>query len=221
MRRAARIAACLVLAGTLAGTLAGCGSDSDFGQLGGLLWGNVTSIGGEGASITRNQAAAISFASIGVRYASGPEAMLVLATKSGGESEWLAGTQVSIITRAGRIVRTVGLPHNLSGVQGPLADTGPDAVPGSYHYLYDFAESRVFGVVVTCTQQDAGAESIAIIGATHETRHIVEKCHAPQLDWDFQNDFWKDAATGAVLKSEQNIHPRAETVTIEVLRPEQ
>jgi hypothetical protein len=217
MRRAARIAACLALAVPLAG----CGSDSDFGKLGGVLWQNLSSIGGEGAPIARAQAAALPFASIGLRYGSSQEAMLVLATKNGSESEWLAGTQVSVTTRAGRIVSTVGLPHNLSGVHGPIPDTGPEAAPGAYHYLYDYAERRVFGIVVECTQQDVGPERIEIIGAAHDTRRILETCQAPQLDWNFKNEFWNDASTGAVLKSEQNIHPAADTVTIEVLRPEQ
>lgn len=211
------MAACVALAGTLAG----CGSDSDYSKLGGMIWQSVGSIGGEGAPIARDQAAGVAFASIGLRYGSNPEAMLILAEKNAGGSEWLAGTQVSVITRDGRIVHTVGLPHNISGVQGPIADSGPDAAPGAYHYLYDFAERRVFGVVVNCTQQDAGPERIDIIGAAHSTRRILETCHAPQADWNFKNEFWRDASSGAVLKSEQNIHPASETITLEVLRPEQ
>jgi hypothetical protein len=201
--------------------LAGCGSDSDFSQLGGVLVQSFSGIGGDGPPVERDKAAAVPFATIGVRYGSSAEAMLVLATKSGDESEWLAGTQVSIITRAGHIVRTVGLPRNLTGVQGPIADTGPDTQPGSYHYLYDFADKRIFGAMVECTQKDAGPERIEIIGGTHDTRHIVEDCRAPFFDWDFQNDYWRDMATGYIWKSIQNTHPDGDPVTVEALRPEQ
>lgn len=217
MMRVWRIGACLLLAGTLSG----CGNDSDFSNLGALLWQSVSTVGGEGPSVTRRQAASVPFATIGVRYGSSGEAMLVLATKTTEESEWLAGTQISLITRDGHVVRTVGLPRNLTGLQGPIPDTGSDAKTGAYHYLYDFADRRVFGVIAECTQRDAGPEQITIIGGTHQTRHIVESCHAPLFDWDFDNDYWRDAATGYVWKSVQNIHPDGDPVSTEVLRPEQ
>ncbi len=217
MTRALRIAVCLLFTGVLGG----CGNDSDFSQLGGLLWQSVSSVGSEGPPVERARAAAVPFASLGVRYGSSGEAMLVLAAKSVDQSEWLGGTQVSIITRDGRIVRTVGLPRNLTGFQGPIADTGTDAAPGSYHYFYDFADRRVFNVIAQCTQRDAGGERISIIGSAHDTRHIVETCHAPQFDWDFQNDYWRDIATGSVWKSVQHIHPDGDPVTIEALRPEE
>lgn len=217
MMRAVRIAAFLVAVGTLAG----CGSDSDFSQLGDMVWKSVGSIGGNGPGVERAQAAAVAYATLGVRYGSNAEAMLVLATKNGDEDEWLAGTQVSIVTRGGRIVRTVGLPYNLTGFQGPVPNTGPGAQPGSYHYLMDFSDRHLFGIFVNCTQTDVGAERIIIIGGSHDTRHIVETCHAPQIDWDFENHFWKDAATGYVWESVQNIHPASDRLTLEVLRPEQ
>jgi hypothetical protein len=215
-----RVARVLVVC-AFAGALAGCGSDSDFVTMGGLLWDNVSRIGSEGPPVPRNQAAAVPYASIGIRYGSSPEAMLILATKSGSDSEWLAGTQFSIVTRDGRIIRTVGLPHNLTGFQGPIADSGSDATPGSYHYLYDFSERHVFGAIVECAQHDAGPERIEIIGGSHDTRHIVEECTAPQFGWQFQNDFWRDAATGYVWKTMQIIYPDDDPVTISVLRPEQ
>jgi hypothetical protein len=217
MSRAARIAACFLAASALSG----CGSDSDFGELGGMAWKSIGSIGGGGPGIERSQAAAIPYATRGARYGSNAEALLVLATKSGDETEWLAGTQVSIVTRAGRIVRTVGLPYNLTGFEGPIANTGAAAAPGSYHYLMDFSDRHLFGIFVNCTQADIGAERVEIIGGSHDTRHIVETCHAPQIDWDFQNDFWKDVGTGYVWESVQNIHPAADELTLEMLRPDQ
>jgi hypothetical protein len=201
--------------------LAGCGTDSDYEQMGKLVWQSVSTIGSEQPGVPRAQAAAIPYASLGIRYASGREGLLVLATVSGTDREWLGGTQVSLVTRDGRIIRTVGLPRNLTGFQGPFADTGPDAVPGGYHYLYDFADRHVYGVVVDCVQRDAGAEQVDIIGASHETRHIVETCTAPRIDWDFENEFWRDAATGYVWRSIQSIHPAGDPVTTEILRPEE
>jgi hypothetical protein len=215
MTFAARISA--VCLATLA--LAGCGSDSDFSQMGGLLWQNVSQIGGEGPPIARARAAAVPYASIGVRYGSNPEVMLILATDSGGDSEWLAGTQVSIVLRDGRIIRTVGFPHDLSGFQGPISDAGAVSSSGRYHYLYDFAAKHIFGAIVECTQHDVGLEHIVLVGGEHDTRHVAEDCYAPQLDWRFRNDFWRDSATGTTWKSIQNIYPDTDPITVSVLRP--
>ena len=91
----------------------------------------------------------------------------------------------------------------------------------SYHYLMDFSDRHLFGIFVLCTQADTGPERIDIVGGSHDTRHIVETCRAPQISWDFQNDFWKDAGTGYVWKSVQYIHPASDSLTLEVLRPDQ
>jgi Group 4 capsule polysaccharide lipoprotein gfcB, YjbF len=204
----------------IAAPLLGCGSNSNFDPLRKMLWHDISAIGTAAPGVSRAQAAAVPYATTGVRYGSAQEAMLVLATASERDREWVGGTQFSIITRDGRIIRTVGFPYNLSGFQGPIADSGPDAVPGGYHYLYDFADKHIYGVLVHCVRHDAGLARIDIIGGFHNTRRIVEECTAPQLDWEFQNEFWRDVATGYVWKSVQHIHPDADAFALEVLRPE-
>ena len=66
--------------------------------------------------ITKDQAAAIPYASIGYRLNDGPEQLLVLATDSGEEQLWTSGAHVVIVTRGGRIVRTVGFAQDVSAV---------------------------------------------------------------------------------------------------------
>jgi len=64
-------------------------------------WGN--------ARVTREQAAAIPYASLGYSLDGGNQDILVLATDSGGDLLWTSAAHVVIVTRDGRIVRTVGL----------------------------------------------------------------------------------------------------------------
>jgi len=66
--------------------------------------------------VTRDQAAAVSYASMGYSLDGGNQAMLILATDSGGELLWTSSAHVVIVTRQGRIVRTLGLDHDLSAL---------------------------------------------------------------------------------------------------------
>jgi hypothetical protein len=177
--------------------------------------------GGDDA-VSRERAAAIPYASIGLRLGSGAEGLLVLATSSGQNLRWQAGTKLTVTTRDGRVVHTTGFAHNLDGYQGPLNDSGSGAGARetSYNFLYDMADMNRYNVLAHCKRHDAGPERIVIIGVEHDTRHIVEDCEAPQLDWKFSNDFWVDAATGYVWKSRQNFRPDVDELTLEVFRPE-
>src|SRR5262249_25938448 len=66
--------------------------------------------------VTRDQAAAIPYASMGYALDGGNQIMLVLATDNGGEMLWTSAAHVVIAPRQGRIVRTVGLAHDLSSL---------------------------------------------------------------------------------------------------------
>ena len=209
----------------VASGLSACGGvdgDSDLVRMGSLLFQQTGLLGGSDDSVSREKAASVPYASIGVRLGSGQEALLVLATASGDDLRWQAGTQVVIGTRDGHITHTVGFTHNLDGFQGPIPDSKsvPPERGGPYHYLYDMVDMGKYGVLAQCSQHDAGAEQIVIIGVTHDTRHIVEKCKAKILGWRFTNDFWRDAETGYVWKSVQNFRPDVDALTLEILRPE-
>lgn len=204
-------------------TLAACGSgyNSDTIRVAELVYSQITATFAQN-SVPRERVAAIPYATIGVRLGDGPEALLVLTNISGNDLQFLAGTAISVTLRDGRIIRAVGLEHNLDGFQGPIPDKAgtPVGQGGAYHYIYDLADKNAYGVFVRCTQSDTGAEAIEIIGVHHNTRHIVEHCEAPQVGWTFQNEFWADAATGYIWRSTQSINPDLSPLTIQVLRPE-
>jgi hypothetical protein len=211
------------LAGAVAIGLAGCqdlgnisGTSADIGNVGALLLHAVAGIGSS-ASVPRERAAAIPYASLGVRLGGSDESMFVLASRSGDDLLWLGGKNIGLATRHGRVVRTVGFEHNISGVH--LAEgVKPDLSQMSVDYLYDFAEQSRYGIPVKCARQSRGSERIVIIGVPHDTSHVAEDCSAPGLDWNFQNEFWVDAA-GYVWKSRQSVEPHLDGLDLEILRP--
>ena len=69
--------------------------------------------------VTRDQAAAIPYASLGYSLDDGNQSILVLATDTNGELLWTSPSHIVIVTRNGRIVRTLGFAHDLSGLTTP------------------------------------------------------------------------------------------------------
>lgn len=206
---------------TVAAALCGCaGSDNDALRVGGLLFGAVT---GHTEQVTRDRAAAIPYASIGVQLGSSTQGLAVLNKRVGEDRYWASGESILFVTREGRVIETIGLPYDLTRVEarGGLAAGG--TAPGTareFFLMYDFREMGAFNVVAHCTDTDEGAETITILTARIETRHHVERCEAEQIDWSFENEFWLDAKTGFVWQSVQDIHPRSPKLYLTVFRPD-
>ena len=191
-------------------------ADTDILSLGTVF---LHAIGGIGSSsgVPREQAAAIPYASLGVRIGGSDQAMFVLASKSGDDLLWLGGTSLGVVTRHGRVVRTVGFASNLSGVHG-AEGVRQDLTQPSVDYLYDFGDQSRYGIPVKCTRQSLGPERIVIIGVPRDTTHVAEDCSASGFDWSFRNEFWVDPA-GYVWKSRQFVTPKLDPLTFEILRP--
>src|ERR1051325_1698186 len=66
-----------------------------------------------GKSITREDVQAIPFASIGFAVGDDSEQMLILAGTDKGDMVWTSSAKITLVTRNGRIVRSIGLEHDL------------------------------------------------------------------------------------------------------------
>ena len=199
--------------------LGGC-EDSDAFRVGTVL---VNSITQTPEKISRERAAQIPYASMGLEIGATPQLLLVLGTSVGNELDWFAGEDVFVRTRQGRIVRTVGLPYDLGGIRA-VTTTADSAAAGrisaTEHYSFDFPDLGVYGADAQCTRKDSGDTSVEILGAAIASRHIVEHCTVPSMRWSFDNEYWSDK-TGYVWRSSQHIHPNSPPVILEVFRPEQ
>ena len=213
----------LLLAGA-ALVLTGCSSRPDwmYQQYFQLMRQSIAARFGD-QHVSREDAAAIPYASIGYRVNGGPQVLLVLASDTGGELLWTAKSHVVILTQAGRIIRTVGLPHDVAGVtpQGghvlpPLAEALQRPVP-SVRFA-DFPDAGTYGVALACVAATAGPQTITILGTAIQTIRIDEKCTSDKLRWSFVDNYWIDPQGGLAWRSIQHIHPK-EVVETEIFRP--
>ncbi|HKX64505.1 MAG TPA: YjbF family lipoprotein [Rhizomicrobium sp.] len=174
--------------------------------------------------ITREQAAAIPYASLGYTLDGGNQGLLVLATDSGGDLLWTSAAHVVIVTREGRIIRTVGLGKDLSNVTSrdqsglPPVATAVRA-PFSSTRLADFPDLGLYGVRVSCRTTLAGRQSVKILGQLIATLRVEEACTSRNPDWSFTDSFWVDKDNGFVWRSRQHVHPKGMLVETEIFRP--
>jgi len=171
------------------------------------------------ATVKIDAAAAIPYATLGVRLNDGSEQILVLATDSNGERVWTSASHVAIETRRGRIIRTNGFLANLSGYSTPDAAHEDWWSPHQNRWLADFADLGMYSVPVVCDVRPVGRDPITILGANFDTIRVEENCSSTLLDWTFVNSFWVSVATGRVWRSIQQIHPGGPQLEIEFLRP--
>jgi len=211
-----------LFAGCLA--LAGCSTqNNDYGQYFQLMRQSIASAFSNGA-IPREQAAAVPYATIGYRLNGQRENLLILATDTNGEELWTGSSHVVLVTRDGRLVRTVGLPDNIASVTPSLstAMTPPGQVLKSAFTSIrsaDLPDESRYSVPINCKTINMGRVAITILGKALDTVRADEVCESSALGWSFRDSYWVDAQSGFVWRSIQHLTPKGETVETEVLRP--
>lgn len=208
----------LGLAGLL--TVGGCSSGSNAWQ---DYWELARGAFGRNPGISIEQAGAIPYASLGYRIDGGSQALLVLATDDNNELLWTAASRVVLVTRDGRITRSVGLPHDISRVMAAGAPSLPplaDARRQAYRSMrtIDLPDMGAYSVALTCVTAARGRQLITILGTAIVTDRIDETCTSNAPRWSFTNSYWIDEANFA-WRSVQNLHPSGTRIQIEIFRP--
>ena len=174
--------------------------------------------------VTREQAAAVPYASIGYSTDGGNQTMLVLATDNNGEQLWTSSSRVVLVTRDGRVSRTVGLGNDLAGTaNGDSASLPAPAAaiqgPFTTTRLRDYADSGQYGVSFTCRSSARGHETITLLGQAIATVRVDEACTSATLRWSFVDRYWVDAQSGMAWRTRQHIHPKGGVLETEIFRP--
>jgi hypothetical protein len=171
----------------------------------------------EAQSVSRDAAAGIPFATIGLQVRGSDQVLLILATNENDVLEW-DSPRLTVKTRQGRVIQTAGFPFNLNSAVVNHGNYLP-AIGRPYQIVMDFQDLNLFGAVAECTTVDDGAADLSILGARIVSRHLVENCEIASVGWSFKNEYWVDTEAHFVWRSIQYVYPRSPPLTIEVLRP--
>jgi hypothetical protein len=221
--RRARALAGAALALLAAGCSTGGSGNTNYSQFYKILQQSLKGSFGK-LRVTPEQAAAIPYASMGYRENGGNESILILGTDTNGEQLWTSQLKVVIVTRDGRIVRTLGLEHDLSGLTARSNRTAsaPAAAiqaPFASTRLEDFPELNMYGVIVSCRARAAGRQTIKILGQPIGTMRVDEACRSQKPEWSFLDIYWVDIDNGRVWRSRQHVHPKGGMIETELFRP--
>ena len=174
-------------------------------------------------SISLEQAAAIPYASLGYRIDNGSQNLLVLAADTNGDLLWTAASRVVLLTRGGRIIRTVNLPSDRAATtaqNGAALPALADALKAPYRStrLVDVPDIGAYGVALNCMTAARRRELITILGTAISTIRVDETCSSTAPRWSFTDSYWIDPDSGFAWRSVQHLHSKAR-LEIEILRP--
>ena len=173
-----------------------------------------------GTDVTLDEAAAVPFATIGVRVGDSTQMLLILATDAGGQRLWTSSARIAITTRNGHIVQTAGFGHDLGNLQTRSMTTDADGGWAAREDV-DLPDLKLFSVPIACQAKQTGNKSIKILGQEIKTLRIDESCRSQdsELAWSFRNKYWIDPDSGTVWRSIQHVNPNLDPIEIVVLRP--
>lgn len=178
---------------------------------------------GNGSAFEPDYPDKLPYASIAVRQKGIQRSLLVLGRVSGDELNWVSADRGILITRHGRLIRTVGFPENISKTDFINTDyfsgiTPPAHNPVPATRIIDLSPGNRFGIKVESSLEIIGQETIEIGKHRHETTRYDEICFSSQIGWKCTNSFWLDSK-GRTWRSTQHFSPRAEPITIELTKP--
>lgn len=176
---------------------------------------------------TRAQVEQLPYACIAVGIDDQPRAMVVLGYVNGHELQWISADKGALITRHGRVVRSLNLAAgNLGGTIALEPDPlDPTEWPRSktqarrWRRQVDFMPSRRMGVVITADWQPEGETTLSTYWGERSVVAATENCVVSDSGKRFKNRFWLDATNGSVVQSEQFVDATLPSLRIEVLKP--
>ena len=173
-------------------------------------------------NITREAVENIPYASALLKIGKGAEGLVILESIENNKYFWVSKDEVYIVTKDGRIERSLGLLNNLtkiSSIDQSFQDilTKPNPVTEYYSY-YSFAEPLLFDLKVSISIENKGIHEIKILGDRKKLVLIEENISSELIGWKEKNKFWVDPDDYFVWKSIQNISPKLPKFIVEVTK---
>lgn len=181
-------------------------------------------VGMPDVEITRQVVDNIPYASISAKVGKGPRSLLILGRYDGKDLHWLSADNATVVTRAGRVVKTSGFPENMKatnylGADPVSQDLHKLSEPRAFSRSIDIDKGSFYGLVLDSRFVPLGEAEINIAELDLRTMLVEEITAARTINWKFSNYYWVDAFDGFVWKSMQHIARSFPPIEIEVLKP--
>ena len=173
-------------------------------------------------NITREIVENIPYASALLKIGKGTQGLVILETVENNNYAWVSKDNVYIVTKDGRIVRSLNLLNNLTkiiSINQSFEDliTKPNPVSEYYSY-YSFKDPLLLNLKVNVSITNKGLQEIEILGKSMRLVLIEESITSELIGWKAKNKFWVDPDNYFVWKSIQNISPKLPEFIFEVTK---
>jgi hypothetical protein len=172
---------------------------------------------------TRQQVDELAYAQMGVRVGNGARGIMVLAEVQGDELQWISANRIMLKTRRGRIMRSVGLPEDLSDCRL----FGPDLLD-QYHFDKPNAPLETlrrnidvgskFGISILSKFTVEGSETVTILDQKFDTIRVREDQQSDGAKWQHPNRYWLSLRSPLAWRSIQYISPSMAPIEMEMLK---
>lgn len=185
-------------------------------------------------SISKAQLQQSPYASIYAKKAKGSRALLILANASpvridanqqDWQLKWLSASREMIETQQGRIMKTTNfidgnLVHSYSRAVDPLQlGLLNPTTPKTWQRFVDWQPGNYSHIQLNSTFSPAKLEQVEINDEPVTAWHVTEQVEVPQLNISYQNQFWLDPTSQAVIASIQRPAPLISEIEIQLLKP--
>lgn len=149
-----------------------------------------------------------------------PRATMALAFIENSQYKWLSQDKAMFITENGRLVRTVGLPHNLIYVSNLSNDPLKIPLENNSNSQWDRVIDTEFGDFGTQLSSQTSIVSNELLLVQQEefvtTKYIELVRYQSAVNGDnvWTNTFWFHRESGQLLKSSQKASSQSETIEI-------
>lgn len=141
------------------------------------------------------------------------------------ELKWISSDAGMLVTRNGRLLKTVNLFYGnriqlISEQQDPLVlGLHLNSTPLHWQSTIDWQPGYHINYEQQSTFSFVADETVIINDNPLNLKKFNEHVVIPSLDLEYDNQFWVDAANGAVMKSYQKIAPNLPYIDITLLKP--
>ena len=163
-------------------------------------------------NITREVVENIPYASALLKIGKGTQGLVILASVENSDYLWVSKDEVYIVTKDGRIERSLGLLNNLTKItsidqsfKDLLTKTNPVS---EYYSYYSFKDPLLLNLKVSISIVNKGIQEIEILGEKKNLILIEESISSELIGWKEKNKFWVDPNDYFVWMSIQNISPK-------------
>ncbi|STD29066.1 Group 4 capsule protein B homolog [Edwardsiella tarda] len=178
-------------------------------------------IGPGDVTVSATQVTQLPYASAYLKIGDNPRAFVVLAYVNGDELSWLTADNVMIVTRHGRIIKTVGLENDLvlnaEKSADPLAQ--PARAVAEWQMLAEWQSRYVSGYRLNGQLTRQTSETLDLVTRRLVSERFDEYVTTTPDIGSWHNQFWRDPQSGQIVKTRQQLGPDMPIIELTILKP--